>query len=155
MALPEGSDMVLERPLVLEIRAADTVPELPTVFLMGPPVTLHRKGLGALPAPVGLVPMLPLVVRLECPEVLKRPCPRVIYVVLAALNAAVARQPQHGRRLCPSQRFRPFPVHGSMPPHVTSASQNSADISFRLPAEEPDLRAPNPSRSINLIFHWV
>ncbi|KAF3787314.1 hypothetical protein EJ110_NYTH23416 [Nymphaea thermarum] len=125
MALPERPHMVLERPLVLEIRAAGAVPELAAVLFMGAPVTPHSEGLGALPALVWLVPVLPLVVGLKGSEILQRPRPRVVYVILATLHAAVAWQPQHGRRLRPSQRLRPSSVYGSMTPHVHLQNTNS------------------------------
>ena len=73
MSIPKGTNMVLKRPLVLEIRPTDTEPQLPAVLLVRPPVTSHRKRLPALPAPERLRPVLPLVVRLEGPEVLQRP----------------------------------------------------------------------------------
>jgi hypothetical protein len=42
----------------------------------------------------------------------------VVDVVPAPRRAAVARQPQHRRRLRPPQRLRPLPVLRPMPPHM-------------------------------------
>ena len=115
---PEGLDVVLERPLVLEIGAAGAVPELPAVLLVRPPVAFDGEALGALPAGEGLRAVLALVVRLEGSEVLERLRARVVDVVLAPLRAAVARQPQHCRGLSPFQRVWPFSELGSVSPHV-------------------------------------
>lgn len=119
MSIPKGANMVLERPLVLEIRPADAEPEPPAVLLVRPPVTSHCKRLPALPAPERLRTVLPLVVRLERPEVLQRPRPWVLDVVLAALRAAVAGKPQHrGCWLCAPKRFGAFSVLRAVSPHV-------------------------------------
>lgn len=98
MSVAESADMVLERPLVLEIGPADAEPELPTVLLVGAPVSSNRKGLPALVAHERLGAVLALVVSLEGAEVLERLRPRVVDVVLAALSAAVAWHSKHGRR---------------------------------------------------------
>lgn len=118
MATPERPDVILERPLVLEVRAARAIPELATVLLVGPPVATHSERLAALPAHEGLDPVLALVVGLEGPEVLEWLRPRVVDVVLASRRTAVAWQPQHGRRLRPPQRLRSSPVLGPVSPHV-------------------------------------
>lgn len=73
MAIAKGVDVVLERPLVLEIGAARAVPELAAVLLVGSPVASDGEGLAAFPAHEGLDPMLPLVMCLESSEVLERP----------------------------------------------------------------------------------
>lgn len=86
--------MVFEGALVLEIRAANAIPELPAVLLVGSPIPSHGKGLAALAAHEGLDPMLPLEVRLQRPEVLQRLCTRVLYVVPAPLRTAITRQAQ-------------------------------------------------------------
>lgn len=95
MAGPEGADVVLERPLVLEVRAANAEPALAAVLLVGPPVALDGERLPALPAGEGLHPMLPLEMRLESPEVLQWLSPRMVYVVPATFFAAVAWYLQH------------------------------------------------------------
>ena len=99
MAAAEGLDVVLERPLVLEVGAAEAVPYLAAVLLVRAPVALHGERLGALAAHERLAAVLPLVVRLKGPEILQGPRARVLDVVLAPRCAAVARQPQHRRRL--------------------------------------------------------
>ena len=63
--------MILQRSLVLEVGAADAVPQFATVLLVGSPISLHRKGLTALAAHEGLDSMLPFIVSLEGPEVLQ------------------------------------------------------------------------------------
>ncbi|RAL43089.1 hypothetical protein DM860_009871 [Cuscuta australis] len=118
MAIAKGPNVVLEGPLVLEVRAASAVPELPAVLLVGAPVPADRKGLTALAARERLDPVLPLVVGLEGPEVLEGLRPRVVDVVPAPRRAAVARQPQHCRRLRPPQRLRALSVLRPVAPHV-------------------------------------
>lgn len=111
MTLSEGAYVILERPLVLEVGAADAEPELPAVLLVRAPVAAHGEGLAALPAAEGFGAVLPLVVCLECPKILQRLRPRMIYVVLTPLRAAVARHPEYRRRrLRASEGFRPFPI---------------------------------------------
>lgn len=118
MASPEGSDVVLEGALVLEVGAAGAVPELATVLLVGSPVALDSERLAALAAGEGFGAVLALEVGLEGAEVLEGLSPGVVDVVLTALGAAIARQPQHRRRLCPFQRVRALPVLRSVAPHV-------------------------------------
>lgn len=101
MASSKGLDVVLEGALVFEVGATETVPNLPAVLLVGSPVAFHSKGFAAFSAGEGLDAVLSLVMCLEGAEVLERPRPRVIDVVLAAWGAAVARQPQHCRWLSP------------------------------------------------------
>ena len=91
VAAAKGLNMVLERPLVLEIGTTNTVPNLATIFLMSPPVALDRKGFAALSTHEGLDAVLALVVSLEGAEVLERPRPRVVNVVLAPGGATVTR----------------------------------------------------------------
>lgn len=111
MAAAEGLDMVLERPLVFEIRSTDAEPKLAAILFMGAPVSTHCKGLAALVAVEGFVPVLPLVVGLQSSKVLERLGARVFDVVLAPLSTAVARHSQHcGRRLCSLQRIRALSV---------------------------------------------
>jgi hypothetical protein len=57
-------------------------------------------------------------VRLQRPEVLERPRPRVVDVVAAPRRAAVARQPEHRRRLHAAERLRALAVLRTVPPHV-------------------------------------
>lgn len=103
---------------MLEVRPATAVPELATVLLVGSPVATHSERLAALSAHEGLDPVLALVVGLEGAEVLERLRPWVVDVVLAARRTAVARQPQHGRRLRPPQRLGSSPVLRPVSPHV-------------------------------------
>jgi len=88
---------------VLEVGATNAVPQLAAVLLVGPPVPPHGEGLAALAAHEGLDAVLPLVVRLECPEVFQGLRPGVVDVVPAPRGAAVARQPQHCRWLRASE----------------------------------------------------
>jgi hypothetical protein len=118
MSVPEGAGVVLERALVLELGSAEAVPELAAVLLVGAPVALDGEGLAALAAQEGLEPVFALVVRLQRAEVLERPRARVVDVVAAARRAAVARQPQHRRRLHAPQRLGTLPVLRTVPPHV-------------------------------------
>lgn len=118
VAASKGLDVVLERPLVLEVGPANAVPELPAVLLMSPPVAPDRERLATLAAHERLDTMLALVVRLQCPEVLERLCPWVVNVVPATRRAAVAGKPEHACWLCASQRLGAFPVLRSMPPHM-------------------------------------
>lgn len=83
---------------MLEIGTTDAEPQLPTVLLVGAPVSSNRKGLSTLVAYEGLGPMLSFVVGLESAEVLERLRSWVVDVVLATLSAAVAWDSQHGRR---------------------------------------------------------
>ena len=71
MAMAERLNVVLEGPLVLEIRPTSAVPQLPAVLLVGSPVPSHRERLAALAARERLDPVPPLVVGLESPEVLE------------------------------------------------------------------------------------
>jgi hypothetical protein len=59
-----------------------------------------------------------LVVRLQRPEVLERPRPRVVHVAPAPGSAAEARQPEHRRRLRAPEGVRPAAVLRPVPPHV-------------------------------------
>nr|GLL32151.1 hypothetical protein DM860_009871 [Ipomoea trifida] len=86
--LPKRPNVILQRPLVLEVGAADAEPEAPAVLLVGLPVASHREGLRALAARELLRPVLPLVVSLQRPEVLQGLRLRVADVVLAPLRAA-------------------------------------------------------------------
>lgn len=99
MTRPERGNMVLERPLVLEIRPANTEPPLAAVLLVGSPVALDGQALAAFATRVSLRPVFSLVMSLQCPEILKRLSPRVVYVVLAPFFAAVAWDPHHRPRL--------------------------------------------------------
>ena len=99
MPLSKGFDVVLQRSLVLEVGATDAVPQFSTVLFMGSPISFHCEGLSALPAHERLDAVLPFVVSLEGPEVLQWLRSWMVYVVPAARRAAVARKPQHGRRL--------------------------------------------------------
>ena len=125
----EGADVVLEGALVLEVGAAGAVPELAAVLLVGAPVAAHGEGLAALAAHEGLDAVLPAVVRLQRAEVLERPRPRVVDVVPAPRRAAVARQPQHRRRLRAPQRLRALAVLRPVAPHVHLCIQAIANIS--------------------------
>lgn len=118
MAVPEGANVVFQRPFVFEVGAADAKPELAAVLLVGPPVAAHGERLAALAAHEGLDAVLPLVMRLQGAEVFQWLRARVVNVVAASRSAAVARQAQHGRRLRSSERFRTLPVLRSVPPHV-------------------------------------
>jgi hypothetical protein len=133
VAVAEGADVVLEGALVLEVRAADAEPELPTVLLVRAPVAAHRERLAALAALEGLDAVLALVVRLQRAEVLEGFGARVVDVVAAPGRAAVARQTQHGRRLRPPQRLRPFPVLRSMAPHVHLPTPHANIMSKQIP----------------------
>nr|GMC90688.1 hypothetical protein GOBAR_DD21807 [Ipomoea batatas] len=84
MAIAKGLNMILEGSLVLEIRAADAIPDLAAVLLVRPPVALHGQGLPTFPAHERLRPVLSLVVCLEGSEVFQWPGSWVINVVLAA-----------------------------------------------------------------------
>ena len=95
MATPKSFDMILKRPLVLEIRATDAIPKLPAVLFMGSPIPPHSKSLAAFPAHEGLNPMLPLVMCLKGSKILEGLCSRVINVVPATWCTAIARKPKH------------------------------------------------------------
>ena len=110
--------MVLERALVLELGAAEAVPELAAVLLVRAPVALDGQWLSAAAAAEGLGAVLALVVGLQGAEVLERPRPRVVDVVAATRRAAVARQPEHRRRLHAAQRLRALAVLRPVTPHV-------------------------------------
>lgn len=110
MAMAEGLDVVLEGPLVLEIRAADAKPKLATVLLVSSPIPPHCEGLAAFPAHEGLDAMLPLVMRLEGSEIFQWLGSRVVDVVSAAWGAAVAGKPKHAGGLSPAKRFWPSSV---------------------------------------------
>ena len=110
VAMAEGAGVVLERALVLELGAAEAVPEPAAVLLVRAPVALDGEGLAAAAAEEGLEPVLALVVRLQRAEVLERLGARVVDVVAAPRRAAVARQPQHRRRLDAPQRLRALAV---------------------------------------------
>ena len=58
---------------MLKIRPTNAIPNLATVLLMGPPITLDSKGLATFPASEGLEAMLSLEVCLDGPEVLEGP----------------------------------------------------------------------------------
>jgi hypothetical protein len=118
VAVAEGARVVLERALVLELGAAQAVPEPAAVLLVRAPVALDGERLAALAAQERLQPVLALVVRLQRPEVLERPRPRVVDVVAAPRRAAVARQPEHRRRLHAAERLRALAVLRTVPPHV-------------------------------------
>jgi hypothetical protein len=118
VAVAEGARVVLERALVLELGAAEAVPEPAAVLLVRAPVALHGERLAALAAQEGLQPVLALVVRLQRPEVLERPRPRVVDVVAAPRRAAVARQPEHRRRLHAAEGLRALAVLRTVAPHV-------------------------------------
>lgn len=93
MAIPERLNVIFKRPLVLEVGSASAVPELATVLLVCPPITLHCKGFTAgFSADKGFGSMLSLVVSLKGSEVLEGLRLWVVYVVLAAYGAAVAGQ---------------------------------------------------------------
>lgn len=118
MAGAKCPDVVLERPLVLEVRPAGAEPALAAILLVGPPVALDGQQLPALPAGEGLHPVLPLVMGLESPEILQRLGPRVVYIVPATLFAAVARDTQHRPRLRPLERLRSSSILRPVTPHV-------------------------------------
>jgi hypothetical protein len=118
VAVAEGARVVLERALVLELGAAQAVPEPAAVLLVRAPVALHGERLAALAAQERLQPVLALVVRLQRPEVLERPRPRVVDVVAAPRRAAVARQPEHRRRLHAAEGLRALAVLRTVAPHV-------------------------------------
>ena len=73
MPITEGTDMVFEGPLVLEIRTTDAEPKLPTILLVCSPIPSHCKCLPTLPALEWLPSVLPFVVCLEGPEILQWP----------------------------------------------------------------------------------
>jgi len=120
----EGADVVLERPLVLEVGAADAEPELAAVLLVRAPVAAHGEPLAAAAARVRPRAVLAPVVRLQRAEVLERPRPRVLDVVPAPLRAAVARQPHQRRRRRRAHRdgaaqgLGPLAVLRTVAPHV-------------------------------------
>jgi hypothetical protein len=118
VAVAEGARVVLERALVLELGAAEAVPEPAAVLLVRAPVALDGEGLAAAAAEERLEPVLALVVRLQRAEVLERLGARVVDVVPAPRRAAVARQPQHRRRLDAAQRFGALAVLRAVTPHV-------------------------------------
>ncbi|PPD81260.1 hypothetical protein GOBAR_DD21807 [Gossypium barbadense] len=97
VAISEGSNMVFERPFVLEIRPANAKPELPAVLLVCPPIPSHCKGLTAFSALERLCSMLSLVMCLQSSEILQWSRPWVIYIVFATLSTAVTRKSQHRR----------------------------------------------------------
>eukprot|EP01018_Ginkgo_biloba_P026390 Gb_38639 [translate_table: standard] len=103
---------------MLEIGATDAKPQLTAVLLVGPPISAHGKRLAALAAREGFYPVLPLVVRLQCAEILEGFRTRVVYVIPAPLCTAVTRQAEYSRRLRSSQRLGAFSVLRSMSPHV-------------------------------------
>lgn len=110
MAMAECLDVILEGPLVLEIRATDAIPKLATILLVSSPIAPHSKGFATFPAHEGLDSMLPLVMRLEGSEIFQRLSSRVIDVVSAAGGAAVAGKAKHAGGLSSSQRFWPSSV---------------------------------------------
>lgn len=111
MALSESTYVILERSLVLEVGAADAEPELPAVLLVRAPIAANGEGLPAFPAAEGLRAVLAFVVSLEGSEIFQGLRPRMIYVVLTSLRAAVAWQPEYRRRrLRAAEGFRPSPV---------------------------------------------
>jgi hypothetical protein len=124
VAAAEGADVVLERPFVLEVGAADAEPELAAVLLVRAPVPTHGEPLAAAPARVRPRAVLAPVVRLQRAEILERPRPRVLDVVPAAFRAAVARQPHQRRRRSRAHRdgaaqgLRPLAVLRTVAPHV-------------------------------------
>ena len=77
VVLPEGPNVILERALVLEVGAAGAVPPAAAVLLVRAPVAAHGERLAALAAEEWLGTVPALVVRLQRPEVLERPRPRV------------------------------------------------------------------------------
>lgn len=93
MVVTEGLDMVLERALVLEIRATNAIPKLSTILLMSSPVPSHGERLTAFAAREWLEPMLALVMCLESSKVFEWLGSRVVDVIAAPWRAAVARQP--------------------------------------------------------------
>ncbi|PON58098.1 hypothetical protein TorRG33x02_125110 [Trema orientale] len=95
MTISKGLNVILERPLVLKIRATNTIPKLPTILLVGSPIPSYSKCLATFSTHEWLDSMLSLVVSLKCSEVLERLCSRVIDVISATRRAAVAREPKH------------------------------------------------------------
>ena len=69
MAISKCLDMIFERSFVFEIRTTSAIPKLPTVLLMGSPITSHREGLATFSTHEWLDPMLSLVMGLEGSEV--------------------------------------------------------------------------------------
>ena len=118
VSVSEGPGVVLEGALVLELGAAEAVPELAAVLLVRAPVALDGEGLAAAAAAEGLEAVLALVVRLQGAEVLERLGARVVDVVAAPRRTAVARQPEHRRRLDAAQRLRALPVLRPVAPHM-------------------------------------
>ena len=110
MATSKSFDVIFKRPLVLEIRATDAIPKLPTVLFMGPPITSHCKTLTTFSTHEGLDSMLPLVVCLKSSEIFKGLCSWVINVVPASWGTTIAWKPKHTCWLGTPQRFRPFSV---------------------------------------------
>jgi hypothetical protein len=92
MADAKSLNVVFQRPLVLKIRPTSTIPNLPTVLLMGSPITFNCKCLATFPTHEGFGPMLSLVMCLEGSKIFERPCSWVLDVVLAPWCAAVAWQ---------------------------------------------------------------
>lgn len=118
MSRTKSFDVVFERPLMLEIGTTDAKPALAAVLLVGSPVTFDGQQLPTLAAREGLDTVLPFVVSLKRSEVLERLGSRVLYVVLASLCAAIARNPCHHSWLRSLQRLSPSPILRSMSPHV-------------------------------------
>lgn len=113
---------------MLEIRSAGADPQLPAVLLVSPPVSSDCKTLAASSAREGLRSVFPLVVSLECSEVLEGFRPGMVDVVLAPVGAAVAGELQHGGRLGPSQRFRALPVLRPVSPHMHLGSRSADSV---------------------------
>lgn len=153
--------MILKGPLVLEVRAADAVPELAAVLLVGPPVAPHGEGLAALPAREGPDPVLPLVMRLQGPEILERLGSWVIDVVPAPRRAAIAWKSQHSGGLSSPERLWPLSVLGPMPPHmhlhvVVSVEGLEANRTFKLGwANENLRRSRNPILAFVELVHHI
>lgn len=96
VARTECEDVVLEGALMLDVGAAEAEPELAVVLLVGVPVALDSKGLGALTvAGEGLDTVLVLVVRLQ--RISGRAWACIMYYVQTKARLAVEmRGERHG-----------------------------------------------------------
>nr|GMC90303.1 hypothetical protein DM860_009871 [Ipomoea batatas] len=160
MAIAKGLNVILKGPLVLEVRAADAVPELAAVLLVGPPVAPHGEGLAALPAREGPDPVLPLVMRLQGPEILERLGSWVIDVVPAPRRAAIAWKSQHSGGLSSPERLWPLSIREGIERAylhvVVSVEGLEANRTFKLGwANENLRRSRNPILAFVELVHHI
>lgn len=90
MPFSEGSDVVLERSFVFEIRPTAAIPQLAAVLFMCSPIAFDGEGFAAFSAHKRLCSVLSLVMSLESSEVFEWLGSWMVDVVLAALSTTVA-----------------------------------------------------------------